>query len=330
MLPPSSRPPDAATMATGPYHSARVRGWHSPLQPCRQRTAGHRRQRKPHRARPGQKQGQGGGCRRGRGGPGQPSEEGGEEARWSRPASSRCCSCFRSLIMGDWGAALAARVLPSRSSPASLRRCRRPPPHLSSAQSLRSGASLPGERPGEAPGSCSGSLSLPRRELRRRERAGKPRPGGRGGGTGRRRDRSAGRPRARRGRVRRPLSPRGAAGTVPFGGGDRKHLRAVCGAWKRGGKCCSRSGRPSLVPGGLPGLRLPAAAGYVGGERSVLSSPPWAFGGRGVGGLAGATGTSQWLAAFISERWAGGRNFPSLLKKDSRQTINQNFCYKLI
>lgn len=52
----------------------------------------------------------------------------------------------------------------------------RPPWRLPSAQSLRSGASLPGERPGQAPGSCSGSPSPTRPELRRRGRAGEAGP----------------------------------------------------------------------------------------------------------------------------------------------------------
>lgn len=92
---------------------------------------------------------------------------------------------------------------PLPASLASPRRCRRPPPRVPAAQSLRSGASLPGERPGEAPGSCSGSLSLPRPELRQRERAGKPRPGGAAGDGGHT-------------RLRRPLPFCGAAAS--FGG----------------------------------------------------------------------------------------------------------------
>lgn len=198
---------------------------------------------------------------------------------------------------------MVVRVLPSRLLSASSRRCRRPPPRLPSAQSLRSGASLPGERPGEAPGSCSGSLNLPRPELKRRGRAGKPGTGG--AGAARR-----GRPQARRGRLRRPLLSEGAAGAVPV---RRHRLRAVCGACKRGARAVTApvgrllSGRLSPLLGGLPGLLsrpatascTPAAAG-CGGERRWCF-PPKASGGGGLGGLAGASGASQRLATSISK-----------------------------
>lgn len=130
------------------------------------------------------------------------------------------------------------------------------PARLPLAQSLRSGASLPGERPGEAPGSCSGSLSLPRPELRRRERAGKPRRGGRGAGEGGRRGRGcSARPPAGPGggSLRRPL-PSGGAGAGIWGRGSETPSPRRAWGLEPGGPsaapapvgppCCRRAARP--------------------------------------------------------------------------------------
>lgn len=78
-----------------------LRGGAGVTLPAAALTAGHRRQREPRGAGPGQKLRQGRENWRGRGAPEQRSGEEGEEARWSRPASSPCHCCFRALIMGD-------------------------------------------------------------------------------------------------------------------------------------------------------------------------------------------------------------------------------------
>jgi len=298
--PPASHPPDAATMATGPYHSVRARGWRFPLQSWRQGTARHRQQREPCGGGSERKRSHGGECWRGRDAPGQRSGEGGEDARWSRPASSRCRSCFRALIMGDWGAALAARVLPSRPSPASPRRCHRPPPRLPPPQSLRSGASLPGERPGEAPGSCSGSLNLTRPELRRRERAGKPWAGPRPG------------PRSR-------YLGRGIGGTIS----------APCvGLGNAGASAAPAPAGPPRCPASYeasPGLRTPTPPPVTWRERrrcfAVRLGPP---GEEALEAWQVPLGRLNGSPRLQDSGGAGGRNFPSLLRKDSRRAVHQN------
>lgn len=276
---PPSRPPDAVTMATGLYHSTQARGWLSSPQPCRQGTAGHRGQRKPRRVGLEQKKGQGSGCWRGHGPAGQWSREGGDRAEMVAPSFLPVPQRLPGSHHGGLRSSSGRPRPPLPASLASPRRCRRPSPRVPAAQSLRSGASLPGERPGEAPGSCSGSLSLPRPELRRRERVGKLRPGG-----------AAGHGAVRR---RRPedthvsAAPCPSAEPVPvLGGGEqRHHFRAVCGTWKRGGKRCPRPSHSSPLTGRLPGLSriaLPLCCRVRGGrEVGALRCAPGLRGRRG-------------------------------------------------
>lgn len=151
-------------MATGPSQCARARGCRCSRWPRSPARAALRGQQELRGALPNPRRG----CRRGRGIPGQRPGEGREEAKWSRPASSGAAAASG---LSSWGTEEQRRPpAPSPPGPSPPALGPRSPPL---AQSLRSGASLLGERPGEAPGSCSGSLNLPRPELRRRGRAGK-------------------------------------------------------------------------------------------------------------------------------------------------------------
>lgn len=216
MLPPSSHPRDAAAMATGPSHCARARGCRCSRRPRSQARRALRGQRELRGAVPNPRRG----CWRGCGVPGQRPGEEGEEARWWRPASSGAAAASG---LSSWGTEEQSRPpapSPPGPSPPAPGPC---PPPL--AQSLRSGASLLGERPGEAPGSCSGSLNLPRPELRRRGRAGK-----RGGDT----------------RVRRPWP---SAGPLSAGGDPNIVSAPRGGLGDVGGEWWPRSGRASpLLP----------------------------------------------------------------------------------
>ena len=164
----------------------------------------------------------------------------------------------------------------------------RPPWRLPSAQSLRSGASLPGERPGQAPGSCSGSPSPTRPELRRRGRAGR---------SPRRRRRHPTWPPScrRRRRVSGPFAGRARSLCPPRPRSRRPPTR-------RPPACCLPARRPPAASGGGASRAAQRGSGRLATERG--SAGPGRAGPPGGGNAPGpAAGPCAGLGCPLTRLW---------------------------
>lgn len=136
MLPSSSRPQDAAAMATGPSQCARARGCRCCRWPRSLERAELGGQRELRGAAPNPRRG----CRRGRGVSGQRPDERREEARWWRPASSGVAAASG---LSSWGTEEQRRPpapSPPGPSPPVLGPRRLPSPSLCEAAPASSGS----------------------------------------------------------------------------------------------------------------------------------------------------------------------------------------------